>query len=195
MKKIITLLLCLIIMFTFAGCGGDSSSRSGSQSAGVQDVLEEEMNKADGKTDSSESGRKSGINENAPKPEAINEDEVAAAGKNGIDIDLTALSSTMIYSEVYSMTFAPDDYIGKTVKMSGTFARFYEETTGKFYFACIISDATQCCSQGIEFVAKDKYEYPYDYPAEGEEICVKGVFDTYEENGYTYCTLRDAELL
>lgn len=28
-----------------------------------------------------------------------------------------------------------------------------------------------------------------------EKICVVGVFDTYEEDGHTYCTLRDASLL
>lgn len=31
--------------------------------------------------------------------------------------------------------------------------------------------------------------------ASEEEICVVGVFDIYEENGYMYCTLRDAELI
>ena len=25
------------------------------------------------------------------------------------------------------------------------------------------------------------------YPPEGDDICVEGVFDTYEENGYNYC--------
>ena len=55
-----------------------------------------------------------------------------------------------------------------------------------------ISDATACCSQGIEFVLTDDYTYPDDYPERGSEICVMGVFDLYEEGTYTYCTLRDA---
>ena len=44
---------------------------------------------------------------------------------DGIDVDLTKLSSTMVYSEVYNMLYTPDDYIGQTVKMNGAFA-YYE---------------------------------------------------------------------
>jgi len=39
----------------------------------------------------------------------------------------------------------------------------------------------------------EDYSYPDDFPEEGEEICVTGVFSTYEENGNMYCTLMDAE--
>ena len=111
---------------------------------------------------------------------------------NGIDIDLTALSSTMIYSEVSNMMFEPDDYVGKTVKMEGNFSVYHDEASDKYYFACIIQDATACCAQGLEFVLKDSYKFPDDYPEVGEEVCVSGVFDTYYESGYYYCTLRNA---
>ena len=37
--------------------------------------------------------------------------------------------------------------------------------------------------------------YPDDYPEADAEICVVGVFDTYQEGEYTYCTLRNASLL
>ena len=60
--------------------------------------------------------------------------------------------------------------------------------------ACIISDATACCSQGIEFVLTDEYTYPDDYLKEGEKICVIETFDTYQEGDYTYCTLRNARI-
>ena len=88
------------------------------------------------------------------------------------------------------MMTAPSNYIGKTVKMSGPVATYHDEATDKWYYACIIKDATACCSQGIEFIlAGDK-----KYPAEGEEVCVIGVFDTYKEGENTYCTLRNAEM-
>ena len=61
--------------------------------------------------------------------------------------------------------------------------------------ACIIQDATACCAQGIEFVLTEDYVYPDDYPEVDEEICVVGVFDTYQEGDYTYCTLRKAKLV
>ena len=47
-----------------------------------------------------------------------------------IDVDLTKLSSTMVYSEVYAMMTAPGDYIGKQVKMNGQFA-LYQATDAK----------------------------------------------------------------
>lgn len=93
------------------------------------------------------------------------------------------------------MMVTPENYVGKTVKMDGIFASYHDESSDKYYFACIISDATACCSQGIEFVLTDGYSYPDDYPEEGGDVCVVGVFDTYQEGGYTYCTLRNARLV
>lgn len=113
----------------------------------------------------------------------------------GIDIDLTTMSSSMVYSQVYSMTIDPQSYIGKTVKMKGQFAYYHDETTGADYFACVVQDATACCAQGLEFSLKGEHTFPDDYPQEGEEVCVIGEFSTYEEAGYVYFTLRNAEFV
>ena len=110
------------------------------------------------------------------------------------NIDLTQLSSTMIYSEVYNMVYTPENYIGKIVKIYGIYSVYYSKQTGLYYPAVIIPDATACCSQGIEFVLKDK-EYPNGYPKEGTKITVIGKFSTYIEYGQTYCHLIDAEIL
>ena len=118
-----------------------------------------------------------------------------AAEANSIDVDLTKLSSTMVYSEVYNMMYTPDDYIGKTVKMRGQFAYYEAPDTKSQYFACIIADATACCSQGLEFVLTGEHTYPKDYPELGSEITVTGIFELYEENGLQYCRLTDAEMV
>lgn len=110
------------------------------------------------------------------------------------DVDLTELSSTMVYSEVYNMMSNPDDYLGKKVKMSGNFGVYQDQTTNKLYYACLIADATACCAQGIEFVLDGDYSYPDDYPEINSIITVTGTFDTYEENGYTYCQLINAKM-
>lgn len=112
-----------------------------------------------------------------------------------IDVDLTVLTSTMVYSEVYNMVYYPEDYRGKTVKMEGQYLALHDDATGQNYFCCIIQDATACCSQGIEFILTDEYRFPEDYPVPNSNICVVGVFDTYEEGEYTYCTLRNAKLI
>jgi hypothetical protein len=107
-------------------------------------------------------------------------------------IDLTALSSTMVYSEVYEMMYYPEKFVGKVVKAEGIFSDFYDEEKDKNYFGCIIMDATACCAQGIEFEPLPNYSYPGDFPNDGDMVTVEGTFDTYEEDGYTYCTLREA---
>lgn len=112
-----------------------------------------------------------------------------------VDLDLTTMSSTMVYSEVFNMVTTPENYIGKTVKMRGTYMYYYDEKPDHYYFFCLISDAMACCSQGIEFSLTKDYHYPEDYPKPDDEITVVGVFDSYEEEGNTYCILRNARLV
>lgn len=113
---------------------------------------------------------------------------------DGEVVDLTQMSATLVYAEVYNMMMAPEDYIGKTIKMEGTYTPYHDDATGKDYFACIVSDATACCSQGIEFELTSDYKYPDDYPKDGDTICVTGVFDTYKEGKDEYSVLRGATL-
>ena len=58
----------------------------------------------------------------------------------------------------------------------------------------IVSDATACCSQGIEFVLDGDYKYPDDYPAVDKTITVVGEFNYYKEEYNTYCQLLNAEM-
>ncbi|MBR6395923.1 MAG: hypothetical protein IKS09_03035 [Lachnospiraceae bacterium] len=183
----------------------DPAKKSGRQSLSsgvVSDVISQNMKEADKEKESSkgesdfpieeEIARKSGINDGAPEPEEI-EENATLSETEGIDIDLTALTSNMVYAEVYAMTTSPEDFIGKTIKMEGTTYSVKDIVTGKTYYACIVQDATACCAQGIEFdLAEDKLSG--DYPKDGDTVCVIGTFGTYEEAGGTYCTLKDATL-
>lgn len=114
---------------------------------------------------------------------------------SSIDVDLTALSSTMVYSEVYSMVSSPEKYVGKVVKMKGQFAVYINETTGRYYYAVIIADAIDCCHQGIEFIWTGDHSYPQDFPEVDKEIEITGVFQTYLENGQTYFHLIADDLV
>lgn len=118
--------------------------------------------------------------------------ETAAKTAQSIDVDLTQMSSTMIYSEVQNMMLKPADYVGKTVKMQGAFS--VSEIGENRYFACIIKDATACCAQGIEFDWAGDHSYPADYPKDGSDITVTGEFTTYNEGQQQYCQLKNAEL-
>ena len=113
----------------------------------------------------------------------------AAAAEKIIDVDLTVLSSTMVYAEVNHMLINPDNYMGKTIKMSGPYYSSYYDETGLYYHYVIIQDAAACCQQGLEFIWNGEHSYPEDYPETQAKIEVTGVFGRYEELGQTYCYL------
>lgn len=179
MKQWICSLLVVLLMFSFCSCGKQSANDIIAPLP-TEDITTTPMP--------------------SEKPSQSQADIVDSSTASGIDVDLTSLSSTMVYSEVYNMIVLPENYIGKTVKMNGTFTLYQglDENgaliPGQIYFACIIADATACCSQGLEFVLAGEHIYPDDYPELGSEITVVGTFQTYEENGYMYCHLIDAEL-
>jgi len=153
---------------------------------GAEETASADTNDAD--------ARQSGVDATAHKPEEDVSGLDVSGDSGNIDVDLTQLSSTMVYSEVYNMLSYPDDYIGKTVKMDGLFTYFHDQNTDTYYFACIIEDATACCSQGIEFELAGDHTYPDDYPEVNKRISVTGTFETYTEGDYQYCTLRNSEM-
>lgn len=115
-------------------------------------------------------------------------------------VDLTALSSTMVYGEVFAMMSSPEDYVGKTVKMQGIFSKGQLYAAGSLndggtVFACVIQDATACCAQGIPFELAGDHTYPQDYPELGDTITVVGTFEIHQQEGMQFCRLRDAELV
>lgn len=134
----------------------------------------------------------------APAPEAeVTEPpakEVAKAPSKGVDLDLSKLSGTVVYSQVYDMVSDPDSYIGKRVRVKGNFNYFRDDDTNQDYFAVVIADATACCAQGMEFVWAGDHNFPMDYPLPDSEITVTGTFGTYMENGFEYIQLSDADL-
>ena len=140
-----------------------------------------------------------GASASEPQPSpAITEPPQASA--DGAEVDLTVLSSTMVYAEVYNMLYNdPAHYLGKTVKARGTFSIYQLVTDGVLQpdpvsYACIISDAAACCAEGMEFVLEGDLAYPDDYPELGTEITVIGEFQSYEENGMTRYHLVNARL-
>lgn len=126
------------------------------------------------------------------KTEKVYEGNGKSAEATETTVDLTVMNSTMVYAEVSQMMSNPEKYIGKKIKMSGTFTLYYnQDDETKTYYACIVKDATACCQQGLEFILKDGYEYP----ELDTEITVEGKFEIYDEDGNKYCRIADADLL
>ena len=184
MKRLFCLLLAVCMMVSLCACGKDSKEGAGNDA-------------------SSSNEESSASTESIPTPEdqqSPEESEQLQSSADGVDVDLTVLSSTMVYSEVYNMLYNdPAHYLGKTVKARGEFSIYQLVTDGVLQsapvsYACIISDAAACCAEGMEFVLEGDYTYPDDYPELGAEITVIGEFQSYEENGMTWYHLVNARL-
>ena len=132
-------------------------------------------------------------NVSIPREEKLHEnaENKVPADKNAkVDFDLTKMSSTMIYSTVFDMMIAPEDYENKVIKVEGMFNIFINEVTNDRYYAVLVQDATACCQQGLEFIWIGDHNFPDDYPEEFSEIVVTGTFTTAEEDGITYSYLN-----
>ncbi len=104
-----------------------------------------------------------------------------------VDVDLTAYTINDMVIVLNSIIFKSDEYLGKTIKISGPYHEFWDEGTGKYYHYIMIEDETACCKNGIEFICNEGSNSNSDkYPEEDEMIEIMGVYSVYEEDGYTH---------
>ena len=183
--------LFLLSVLILTGCGNNVRGRNINTGNSVNQVI------------SSQTGEKA-VNE-AEKEDVAEEEKEASGNRvveytdedSTVDYDLTKMSSDMVYVMVYQMMVTPGQYEGKTFRIEGNFYATYYEPTEKYYYYCIIQDATACCAQGMEFVwGEGAHVYPDEYPAENTDVIVEGTFETYREEGddNLYCRLADATL-
>ena len=162
MKKITAVVLSLVLLLSFAGCGKNTKPADKSKTK----TEEKQTNNSEDSADSKDTTNLK------------------------IDVDLTKLSKTMVYSEVLNMMQSPKKYIGKVVKMKGTCSVLDDAINQKTYYSCIIQDATACCAQGLEFVPVAGVTKPKD----DQEIIVTGDFEMYQYHGYDSFRLNNASV-
>ena len=89
-----------------------------------------------------------------------------------IDLDLSSMNYNMISSITFEMLIEPQKYVDKSVKISGEcHTEMYEGTR---YYSVIVWDATQCCPAGLDFIPPEAFQFPDDFPQDGEKITVTG---------------------
>lgn len=116
------------------------------------------------------------------KSHSENQTENQKSEELKVDYDLTNMSSTMIYAEVFNMLIEPEKYENKRVKMKGFFTIYNEGSKDEVY-SVIVPDATACCQQGIEFF----YDFKNNKPKANSEITVTGIFNVHMLNeGISY---------
>ena len=165
-KRILGIVCCILLLGFATGC--ENESASGGVNTGnankVEDVLQDRISETEG---------------NKETQTAVMDDEAGEKAGDiyateGVDIDLTQLSGTLLYSQVNYMLYKPEEFLGKTVKLPGTFSAVYSEDAKRYYFGCLVADRAACCVIGVEFELPESCSYPEDYPAEEEEIIVFG---------------------
>ena len=190
MKRIFCLLLAACMVVSLCACGKGREKDAGNDTLSSNEEA----------SASAESIPAPNEQETPDEQQTPEEPEQTQTSADGVDVDLTVLSSTMVYSEVYNMLYNdPAHYLGKTVKARGGFSIYQLVTDGVLQpdpvaYACIIADATACCAEGMEFMPEGDLTYPEDYPELGAEITVIGEFQSYEENGMTWYHLVNARL-
>lgn len=197
LKKCMVLFLCI---FLITGCSNKKSTdgKGFNNTNSVDKVIDNQIADEDRKNETTESEEaSSNVESNKDTEDTISGAEDVRNTDGTVDYDLTQMSSDMVYATVYQMMVTPEEYEGKTFRIDGNFYATYYEATKKYYFYCVIQDATACCAQGMEFVWENgSHIYPDEYPEENAEIVVEGTFETYKEEGdqNLYCRLSDAIL-
>jgi len=101
-----------------------------------------------------------------------------------VDVDLTALSATVLAAEMVNIYTNKDDYIGKVVRVRGEYNNLFIDYTGRFHHFVLTVKGDSCCpDEGLEFEWTGDHIFPDDYPTLGATIEVEGVLSTYEAFG------------
>jgi hypothetical protein len=111
-----------------------------------------------------------------------------------VDVDLSALSSIMLFAEMTNIMNDPQNYLGQTIRIDGEYINFHSEESDRYLHFVIILDEQGCCSQGFEFRVSDEFQAPEDFLDEEDLIQVVGVFQSCDESGRTIYYLAVEEL-
>lgn len=181
MKKFICLLLTLSVVFAFfAACskGNENTGAQTTASSASQSGNTDSTAKQDDNTTVSALAVTIDTSVDADKQKRLED-----LKQYDVDIDLTTLNTTMLQARVNEILENPNDYKGKTVRVTGSYNKSYYDQTDKYYDYVLGYDQTMCCAAWeIEFMGDCVPEDIEQYTTIG----LVGTFDFYEELGQTY---------
>lgn len=108
-------------------------------------------------------------------------------------IDISALNAASAHTTLQGINDSPMQYKGKTVKITGTYDVFINETLGEYYPRLCLYDANGLNEEYMVFRLPDSTSA--DYPEEGETVTVVGVVEIYQTNEQRWCYLKDAQVI
>ena len=197
-RKILTLSLVAALAFSLTACGDTKGQSKMESTNSVEDTINQQIQNEQAPADATTEATTQVTTQATAQAPTVDADmsDILSSSHDGIDIDLTTMNSDMVYSTVYQMMANTPEFEGKVVRMEGSYYASYDEGTKQTYFFVIIKDATACCQQGLEFIWDDgSHVFPDEYPEDGSEAEVTGIFETYKDNPddvYEYIRLKDA---
>lgn len=131
MKQALFILAAALYLVSLCACGDQKIQSKSKQGSATRQVVQEQMANATGETtapptaipEQQPASDETTPETSVPEPEQTQPAEALpgyepAQASGEPDVDLTTLSSTMVYSEVYNMMCEPDRYLGKRIKMN-----------------------------------------------------------------------------
>ena len=201
----LTIIMTMTVLL-LAGCAGgqNGASPAGADAAGVSGAgdLGVDDSGIEAGADASGTGTGTGAESAGTETGAANSGDAPLEPQDfptidadaKVDIDLTTLSSTMVFGEVSNMMLDPEDYLGKTIRVRGPYFVNYNEVKKEYLHFVVVTDATACCQNGLNFNWAGEHSYPADYPQMDEEIEIVGVIGNYEEYGQVFCVINTSEI-
>ena len=100
-------------------------------------------------------------------------------------------------AEMTNIYNSPDDYLGKTIRASGTYSAIIAQGTDTATHYIITIDGDDCCQEGFEFRWSGNRNFPRDFPNVRAAIEIEGVFSFYRDNDrrFFYIAVDDIFLL
>lgn len=179
MKKIICFVLTLsVVLACFASCSKGTDNNGTQSTSSASSSSTDSSASQDDNTTVSALAVTIDTSVDADKQQRLEE-----LAEYDVDIDLTTLNTTMLQARVNEILENPNDYKGKTVRVTGSYTKSYYDQTDKYYDYVLGYDQTMCCAAwGIEFMGDCVPEDIEQYTTIG----LVGTFDFYEELGQTY---------
>lgn len=103
-------------------------------------------------------------------------------GDETVDYDLTVMSETMVYAQIYDVLINPTNYDGITFKIHGEYEYYTIPDSDEIIYFIVINDALGCCPQGLEIRFTDDVPAPENFA----EVIMKGTAYSEFYEGYTY---------
>ena len=187
--SLVLFLILFLILFSTAFLTGCSDSDT---SSNLQTLMEEQP-LVPQRSQNTEPAERSNTPELSVSEPAGSATPVDREESEDVDIDLTQLSVTMVSAQVLQIMMSPEDFLGQTVRVRGTYFTFLWEEADKQLHYVVLNLTAGCCGQGFEFILSDELASSVGYPANESVIEVTGIFSRYEElgSGFHYLAVYD----